>query len=146
MKLFLKKYLIFDKLKEWFLTNIVGIIVAIFLIYVFAKPLATVKLDNGIINMSGRFGGSFKVSEIQSVDTVSVYPRIGLQLGGRSMNICEGNFSLQQEKKTAKLCLYKNKPPYIKIRMNDNSLFILNFKEPDKTVEFYNQLKIQLNI
>jgi len=92
--------------------------------------------------MGGRFGCSFNVSAIQSIDTASVYPRVGIQRGGAGLPaISFGNYALENERKTAKLCIYRNKPPYIMIRMNDNSLFILNFKEPDKTIEFYNQLK-----
>ena len=145
MKLFGKNYPL-GKLKERLLNNIVGIIVVIFIIYLFARPLATITLDDGIINMSGYLGGIFKVSEIQSVDTVSVYPKIITQRGGRCLGICEGNFGLKNEKQTAKLCLYRNKPPYINIRMRDNSLFILNFKEKDKTMEFYRQLIDALTI
>ena len=106
----------------------------------------SVALDNDIIKMDGKFGATFKVSEIQSVDTVNVIPRVGRRRSGVSSpaNLI-GNFEMKDERKTVKLRLLPYKPPYIKIRMNDNSLFILNFKEPDKTVEFYEQLKNVIN-
>ena len=96
--------------------------------------------------MGGVFGGDFKVSEIQSVDTVRFYPQTILMLGGGGgFNFRTGNFKLRDEVKTAKLNIWVNNPPYISIRMNDNRLFLLNFKKPDETVEFYNQIKNELN-
>lgn len=104
--------------------------------------LPTVTLDNSVIKMGGSFGGDFNVSDIQSVDTVSVYPKVGYMRGGSGFFISYiGNFDLENEEKTAKLCIYRNKPPFIKIRMNDNRVFLLNFYEQDKTIEFFNQLK-----
>jgi hypothetical protein len=105
-----------------------------------------VRLDNEVIKMGGMFGGVFQITEIQSVDTVSVISTAGMKRrgGGNPPGSRIGNFIMPNENKTAKLRLYIDSPPYVKIRMNDNSLFILNFKNPDKTVEFYNQLKNNL--
>ena len=108
----------------------------------FGGKLPSVTLDNNVIEMSGKYGGSFNVSDIQSVDTVSIYPKPLYRRGGANGQVIHyGNFEMQHEKKLAKLCIYLNNPPYIKIRMNDNSLFLLNFKEPEKTVKFYDELK-----
>lgn len=127
------------------LKKIVGtfIALAVMLVITFAVMyIPPVTLGNEVIKMGGRYGGGFKISTIQSADTVSVYPKPLHRRGGGNGQITHyGNFDVQSENKQAKLCIYLNNPPYIKIRMNDNSLFILNFKEPDKTVEFYNQIK-----
>jgi hypothetical protein len=123
----------------------IGIIALIFYI-TYAENLP-VTLENGVIEMKGGHGGTFKVSDIHSVDTVSVIQTAGMKRKGKSGNPPSGrfgNFELPNESKTAKLRIRLNNPPYIKIRMNDNSLFILNFKKPDETVEFYNQLKNKL--
>jgi hypothetical protein len=128
----------YDKLKCFFSSFIP---IALILLFTFWK-LPSVTLNNDVIKMGGRFGGSFKISDIQSADTVNVYPRVGIQRGGAKLPaISFGNYALENERMTAKLCIYRNKPPNIKIRMNDNSLFILNFKEPEITVEFFDQLK-----
>ena len=122
------------------------ILLALTLLMTFGGKLPPITLDNGVIKMGGRYGGNFKVSAIQSVDTVSVYPKVGVRSRGAGLPASSiGNFALENEKQTAKLCLYRGNPPYIKIRMNDNSLFILNFKEPEQTVEFYDRLKNVLN-
>jgi len=104
-----------------------------------------VTLDNEKIHMGGMFGGDYYISDVQSVDTVRVYPRIGFMRGGSGFpGINVGNFDVPNEKMPAKYCIYRNNPPYIKIRMNDNRVFLLNFKKPDKTVAFYNQLQNEL--
>ena len=123
------------------------IIIAIILIFTYgATKLPSVTLNNGVIEMSGKYGGSFEISAIQSVDTVSVYSRIIRRRSGNNAPILHyGNFDMQNEKQQVKLRILFNNPPYIKIRMNDNSLFLFNFKEPDETVEFYNKIKDVIN-
>ena len=101
-------------------------------------------LTNDIIRIDGRFGGDFNVSDMQSIDTVIIYPKVGLMHGGNGMpGVYIGNFGLANEEKIAKLYIHRKNPPYIKIRMNDNRLLLINFKTPDKTVEFFNQLNTQ---
>ena len=143
-KYFNSKKLEDDNLK-WVGSSIA--IIAVILYFSFAgKNLPTVTMDNDAIKMRGQYGRIFKVSDIRSVDTVSVYPRVGLRRGGSAFySTYFGNFEMENEKMIAKLCLYRDNPPYIKIRMNDNSLFILNFKKPDKTMDFFNQLKNVIN-
>jgi len=118
-------------------------LIAVILFFSFGgRNLPPVTLDNDVIKMGGQFGRIVYISDIQSLDTVSVYPRLGFSKSGlASSSILVGSFDLQNEKMKARLCLYKNNPPYIMMRMKDNSLFILNFKESDKTVEFFNKIK-----
>jgi hypothetical protein len=123
-------------------TVFVVILLAPVLLGVYAAQLPPVTLDNGIIRMGGQFGGDFPVSDIQSIDTVAVYPKVGIMRGGSGFFVSYiGNFDVANEEKTAKLCFYRNKPPFISIRMKDNRLLLLNFYEPEKTIDFYRQLK-----
>ena len=107
-----------------------------------AAIVPKITLENGIIHMGGIFGGDFKFSNIQSVDTVCVYPRVGFRHSGSGFpGISVGNYDLANENMPAKLCIYRNNPPYIKIRMNDNRLLLFNFNKPERTLEFYSQLQ-----
>ena len=101
-----------------------------------------ITLDNEKIHIGGMFGGDYYISEIKSVDTVYVHYSQGLRRGYGSglPGIRIGTYDIAYEKMPAKFCIYKNIPPFVKIRMNDNSLVLLNFNKPDKTVEFYNKL------
>ena len=118
------------------------LIVSILPMIFMERYLPPVTLENDIIKAGGSYGRYFIFSEIQAIDTVSVIPRIGMMSHGReSASNIIGYFDLANESKTANLRIWLNNPPYIMIRMNDNSLFIFNFKKPDKTVEFYQQLK-----
>jgi hypothetical protein len=122
------------------------IILSSILLGIHGAILPTVTLENGVIQMGGSFGGDFKVFDIQSVDTVSIYPKIGYMRGGSTLfGSTYGNFDMENEDKTAKMCIYRYKSPFIKVRMNDNHLFLLNFYEQDKTIAFYKQLKNALN-
>ena len=123
------------------------IIIAIILIITYGiAKLPSVTLNDDVIEMGGKYGGSFEISAIQSVDTVSVFSRIIRRKSGNNSPVIHyGNFDMQNEKQQVKLRILFNNPPYIKIRMNDNSLFLFNFKEPDETVEFYNKIKDVIN-
>ena len=105
-----------------------------------------VTLDNEKIHMGGMFGGDYYISDVQSLDTVRINSGLGFRRGyGSSFpGIRVGTYDMENEKTPAKYCIYRNNPPYIKIRMNDNRVFLLNFKKPDKTVAFYNQLQNEL--
>ena len=109
---------------------------------IYAAILPSVTLNNGVIHIDGSFGGNFNVSDIQSVDTASVYPKVGFMRGGSAFFVsCIGNFDVEGEQQTAKLCIYRDRPPFIRIRMKDDRLLLLNFYDSNKTMEFYNQLK-----
>ena len=128
----------------WFFYSFILLAGMSFVIYT-ERFLPSVTLNNDAIEVGGRYSDIVKIFDIQSVDTVSVLPKI-LTKRDASLPVRYGNwYELQNETQRARLHIYQNKPPYIKIRMNDNSLFLLNFKEPEKTMEFYNRLKNELN-
>ena len=99
------------------------IVTILVLTFLFSKFPHNVTLENDVIKMDNRLhgnrsGGVFKISDIQSIDTVSVYPRVLRRRGGvDAPGINSGIFELSGEKQTAKLRLYQNNPPYIKIRV-----------------------------
>ena len=114
-------------------------------LFVLLARLPSVKMNDGIIRMDGAFGGVFRISDIQSVDTVRFYPQpILRQFGSSFFGIKKGNYKLREEEKQAKLNIKTKNPPYISIRMSDNRLFLFNFKKQNKTEEFYRQLKNEL--
>lgn len=130
---------------KWCCYSVIMLGVGWFMISAATVPKIT--LQNGNIHMGGIFGGNFNVLDVQSVDTVSSYPRTGFKRSGSGFpGIRVGNYDMQSEKLPAKLCIYRNKPPYVKIRMNDNRLLLFNFNESHKTVAFYNQLQQDLTL
>ena len=125
---------------KWCIFTVIMLSPVLFGIY--AARLPNVTLDNGVIKMGGSFGGDFSIAEIQLVDTVHFYPKVGIMRGGSGFWVSYiGNFDVEGEQKTSKLCIYRYKPPFIKIRMKDERLFLLNFYSKDATIEFYNQLR-----
>ena len=135
-----------DKQNNILRYSIFYIIILATSLFFYTSTFPSVKLEYGNINMGGSFGGKFKITDIQSVDTIRVYPKIGLRLGGfAGFGLLVGNFNIKDEEKTAKLYIWRNTTPYISIRMNNNRLFMFNFRNPDKTMEFYNQIKNEVN-
>ena len=105
----------------------------------FMLKMPEVNLNEQSIFVNGKFGADIKLMDIATVDTVSVYPKLTVKRGGGALlNIIYGNYDMENEGR-GKLYIY-NKPPYVRIRLKDNTLLFINFKEKDKTVEFYNKL------
>jgi hypothetical protein len=123
------------------------LLVPIFFICILPARFIPVKLDHENISMGGFYGGKYKISEIKSVDTVGFYPSSNFRIfGNGSFGYKKGDYKVRDEKKPVKLNIKRDTPPpYISIRMKDNRLFVFNFKEPEKTVEFYNQIINELN-
>ena len=131
------------KILKWAILSPLFIVIS-FVCYPPAFP--SILLDKGVIRMGGFYGGYFKISEIQSVDTIQLYPKPKFKSrGSGGWGLIIGNYKLQDEMKLAKFHIKPNCPPYISIRMNDNRLFLLNFKKSDETAAFYNQLRKELN-
>ena len=131
---------------EWVFGSILIIVAILLITFQERNLLLNVKLKDDVIKVRGGYGRSFIVSNIQSVDTVSVIPKVVRRHKGEyyPKGNFIGDFTLANESKTALLSIFTDNPPYIIVRMNDNRLLMFNFKKPDKTVEFYNQLKEKL--
>jgi hypothetical protein len=120
----------------FFVLFMVGLPVG-FIFYMARMPV--VSLNEQSISVSGEFGCDIKLTEIATVDTVSVYPKLTAKRGGGAfMKIINGSFDMENEGR-GNLYIY-NEPPYIRIVLNNNELMFINFKEKDKTIEFYNEL------
>ena len=94
------------------------VILSLILFITFGGKLPSVTLENDVIKMGGSFGRSFNISSIQSIDTVNVYPRVGIRRKGAGFPASSiGNFALENERMTAKLCLY------LGVRYSNNNIF-----------------------
>ena len=141
----------FDELSE----RAAGIIKwSMFSLYIFpvffmlhTARFPTVKLEEGVIHISGVYGGEFNISDIQTFGTVGATLRIGPTRSGNEMfAIYNGIYNLANEKNKVRMFVYNEKGPLIEIRMKDNSMLVFNFKKPDRTVAFYNEVKNALEI
>jgi hypothetical protein len=116
------------------------------LVYVFYQArMPVVSFSEQSIHISGQFGGDIKLTEIKTVDTVSIYPKLTVKHGGSTfLKIINGSFDMENESR-GRLHIY-SEPPYIQIRLNNNELVFINFREKDKTIEFYTELTRELRI
>jgi len=126
-----------NNLLKWSGYSLSMLAIAAYLIYhpaIFARS----RLDNDTIRIGGVFGSKFNIADIQSVDTVGVLPKI--DRGSAPMPIV-GTYKVENEEKKARLFIYNNKAPIIKIRMLDDRLLFFSFRNPNKTMAFYGQLQ-----
>jgi multisubunit Na+/H+ antiporter MnhB subunit len=125
------------------LTSIIIAFTILFVIILFlignSEPGIT--LSKSGIKIKGIYGLTINYSDIQQLDTLSMFPRIQMRTNGYAFGkTLKGNFRLQNQE-NAKLFITKRMPPYIHIRTEKLNVY-LNFKKPKKTVALYKTLTV----
>jgi hypothetical protein len=109
------------------------------LMYFSAKPTEYV-LQNGILKISGMYGGEIPVDEINSMELKDTLPQILLRTNGSALGTkLKGHFKLK-DVSDAKLFIDTSKPPFIFLKIN-SKLIILNCDDSLKTEELYKNLE-----
>lgn len=80
--------------------------------------------------------------EIESVELVEELPRMSKRAGTAMDNILKGSF-LDAEYNSCKVCVRKQKPPFLKLVTKDGMTYYLNDEEADVTMEVFQQLTIE---
>jgi len=102
-----------------------------------------VEFSGSTFTINGMYGMTIDYSTIVSIDTLSSLPRIRTRTNGFAMgNTLKGNFKLYDQTKV-RLYVEKGSPPYIYIKTSETELY-LNYKDPDKTAEIFNKIKINI--
>lgn len=103
-------------------------------------PAIYIDSSNENIVIAGRYGCIISLDKIATIDTVTIIPKVGSMHSGSGFFISYiGTFELEGEGK-GKLFIYRENPPYLKIRLNDSSFLYVNFKNSTETYNFYNDL------
>jgi len=98
-----------------------------------------VEFSGSAFTIKGMYGITVGNSEIISIDTLGVLPRIKARTNGYAMgNTLKGNFRLQDQTKV-KLFVEKGSPPYILIKTSEDVIY-LNFRDPARTKEVFRQI------
>ena len=98
-----------------------------------------ITLSKSGIKIKGIYGLTINYSDIQQLDTLSMFPRIQRRTNGYAFGITlKGNFRLQN-KEDAKLFITKSVSPYILIRTEKYNVY-LNFKKSNKTIDLFKTL------
>lgn len=108
----------------------------------FAKP-AEVLVGQDNIKIAGLYGGSYALSNIQSVELKDELPVITLRTNGLALgSILRGHFRAK-DLGSVRLFVDANKPPFVYMHTN-SGLIIFNTDSSDKTREVYMTIKVRL--
>jgi hypothetical protein len=92
--------------------------------------------------IAGMYGLSIRYADIRQLDTISVLPGIKRRTNGFAFGkTLKGNFTLSNNARV-KLFITKGAPPYICLKTDADFLY-LNFRNPTKTRELFNDLNIK---
>jgi hypothetical protein len=101
-----------------------------------------VKSTKNDFTLKGMYGMTIRYDDILLADTLSNLPGILLRTNGFAFGkTLKGNFMLRDNSR-ARLFIRKENPPYINFKTKDLSVWI-NFKDPEQTRKFYNQIKTE---
>jgi hypothetical protein len=124
---------------QYLLFGAVVVIIVLFNLYGLRSPKITLDKDYFIIG--GLYGGSINYREIDHIDTLTAMPDIQMKTDGFAFSkVCKGNFWLKEEG-NARLFINRSGSPFIKMRLNSGKVYYINFKERQKTIELFENLR-----
>lgn len=108
-----------------------------------SSPTLTIASDQQVHIEYPMYSFDFNLTEIEQLDLVDQIPT-GMRINGEgTKDHLRGQFRLQDLGKS-RLYVYKNQPPYIKIKLKETYIFF-NEKEPRATKQLFEQLKKEAN-
>lgn len=100
-----------------------------------------VKVNKDGFTIKGIYGLTIPFSDVIQIDTVSSLPRISLRTNGYAFGRTNtGNFRLA-DKRQVKLFIKAGYPPYLLINSKERVPIYLNFKDKQKTIDLFKELK-----
>lgn len=100
-----------------------------------------IKLDNKGLTIKGFYGQSIPYNQLTHVDTVSTLPKIVLRTNGYAFGKTRSGIFKIQDKSSIRLFVKKGSIPYILIESQGREPIFINFKEREKTLKLYDELK-----
>lgn len=120
----------------------VFVLVSGFLIVATLNP--KVELSDEKIEVSGLYKRDIAIADIKSVSLKETMPGVVSKTNGMDVGYSlRGSFKLEGEDNNSTLFVQQNNPPFIHIRTDDR-LYIINFKERERTSELYKKIEISI--
>ncbi len=116
--------------------------VFVFGLVLFGGGVTEVVVDSQEIIISGMYGTTIPLNELQDIQLIEQIPRIITRTNGYSAgNTLKGNFKLE-EYGQGKLFLVSDQGPFLLLR-DQEDFYIINYEEAAKTEELYELIKAQ---
>lgn len=117
----------------------IGILVFGIIVYSARGP--EIEVTNDRITIKGMYGTTIDKDDIVEVSIVDSIPKVLRKTNGIDLvYILKGRFILEDIGKSV-LFINENSPPYIVIK-TENSTYIINYRDSNKTLELYDKLKV----
>ncbi|OAV75268.1 hypothetical protein Barb7_01124 [Bacteroidales bacterium Barb7] len=117
----------------------ITILITVFLFVSSKEP--SIHIEHGNINITGLYGETVPIKEIKHIQILDTIPEIRLRTNGFAFgSIRKGHF-LVEGLGNVKLFLSSSSAPYIEIQTLSDQYIIVNFKNADKTINIYNEIK-----
>lgn len=124
------------------LKTLVGVIIMALILYGAREP--KIEVENNRVRIKGMYGTTIDKEDIVQLSIEDSLPRILRRTNGMELvHILRGRFILEDIGK-AVLLINEKSSPYIFIETEDRH-YIINYKDPNKTMELYNKLSDGLN-
>jgi fumarate reductase subunit D len=110
-------------------------------LFISSEQETRIKLENDGLTIKGFYGQSIPYNELTHVDTVSILPKIVLRKNGYAFGKTRSGIFKIQDKSSIRLFIKKGSIPYILIESQGREPIYINFKEREKTLKLYDELK-----
>ena len=122
------------------ITVVTFAIIVTSLIYGAREP--EIIIQDHSITIKGIYGTTIKEENILEIKLEDTIPKILSKTNGFDLGyILRGNFKLD-EIGSSSIYIHQNKPPYIIIKTKKGH-YIINYKDPKRTIKLYNDLKFK---
>ena len=114
--------------------------------FVLLEDFATISLkvaDSTVISAQYQEEYRIEISDIQSVELVDTLPSMSKRVGSSMDTLLKGSF-LSEGYVSCKVCVRRQKPPFVKITATDGMVYYLNDEEAHATVDVYEELRQML--
>lgn len=116
-----------------------GIIIIMIIFFSYASISPSIKIDHEKISISGLYGESIPLKNINNIELLDSIPNINLRTNGFTLaNIRKGYF-LVENMGLVKIFMQSKNQPFIKIKTN-NSGYIINTQKASETIDIYKEM------
>ena len=123
-------------------TIIASVFVACFIPIGYAYMESSVIIDNEQIRITGMYGERIPIEQLNQVFLADTLPSITMRTNGISTGrINKGHFRSSSLQRNVKLLLHAHGGPYLYIIHSDGRHVIMNFRDRERTLEVYKQLR-----
>ena len=99
--------------------------------------------ENQQIKIKGRYGESIRYDDVKKIEITDFLPKIKWRSNGYAFGNTRVGYFKSEDNETVKLFLYSSKPPYLFILKDSGEKIFINFEDPNKTLQLYNELREQ---